>query len=248
MPFQSCRIARLGKKRSDMTTDLRREVAQLEPWITGFTVDGQNYGGQYFAETDPRAHDFVARAKSSGRSMKTILECGCLEGGHTSVLASSFPEATVTALDVRADNIAKAQLLTRVRGLKNVRFVLDDLEEPKTAFASAYDAIFCVGLLYHLRDPALFLKRCGEAAPLLWLWTVYCAETEAELIEGKARGRLYAEPTAHPLSAVRNESFFPTLGSLIEMAMAAGYRSVDVLKLEMTLNNNGPAVLLCAHR
>ena len=231
-----------------MSTNLRSQVAALEPWITGFSVDGENYGGQYFAETDPRVHAFVGRLRKETRSINRILECGCLEGGHTSVLASSFPDATVTALDVRADNLAKAKLLTTVRGLNNIAFLQDDLEEPKTVFASAYDAIFCVGLLYHLRDPGKFLRHCAEASPFLWLWTVYCAETEAALIENGARGRLYLEPTAHPLSAVRNESFFPTLGSLVEMTLNGGYTTVEILKVEMTLNGNGPAVLLCAHR
>jgi hypothetical protein len=124
----------------------------------------------------------------------------------------------------------------------------DDLEEPAASLANPYDAIFCVGLLYHLRDPAKFLRRCAASSSLLWLWTVYCAEDAATLVEGAHRGRLYAEPTEHPLSAVRPESFFPTLGSLIEMALFAGYQKVEILNREMTANGNGPAVLLCATR
>ena len=83
---------------------------------------------------------------------------------------------------------------------------------------------------------------------MLWLWTVFCAEPSAEHVEGPWRGRIYREPTDHPLSGVRHESFFPTLGSLIEMMTTAGYRTVEILDREETENGNGPAVLLAAGR
>jgi hypothetical protein len=129
-----------------------------------------------------------------------------------------------------------------------VTFVCDDLDEPAHSFKDDFDAIYCVGLLYHLKYPAAFLKRCGERSAALWLWTVYCAESEAQIMDGQHRGRIYNEPVEHPLSGVRTESFFPTLGSLIEMCLEAGYTKVEVLNKEMTENQNGPAVLLAASR
>jgi SAM-dependent methyltransferase len=228
--------------------EIAAEVARLGPWITGFTAAGRDFGGSYFAEHDARAKDFVAHLRSRRPDAARILECGCLDGGHTAVLAGGLPLATIVATDVREDNLRRAALLARVRGLTNIAFVADDLEEPAASLAGAYDAIFCVGLLYHLRDPAKFLRRCAASSPLLWLWTVYCAEDAATLLEGPHRGRLYAEPVDHPLSAVRPESFFPTLGSLVEMTLFAGYRRVEILNRELTANGNGPAVLLCASR
>ena len=72
----------------------------LGPWITGFVFGGTQYGGQYRADTDSRVLRFISRfrerlaASNRGRDQPLrILECGCLEGGHTSVLAQAFPEA-----------------------------------------------------------------------------------------------------------------------------------------------------------
>ncbi len=59
---------------------------------------------------------------------------------------------------------------------------------------------------------------------------------------------MHPEETAHPLSAVRTESYLPTLGSLADFLWEAGYTRVDLLKKEMTANGNGPAILLCASR
>jgi len=72
----------------------------LGPWITGFEFGGTQYGGQYRADTDSCVLRFISRfrdrlaASNRGRDQPLrILECGCLEGGHTSVLAQAFPEA-----------------------------------------------------------------------------------------------------------------------------------------------------------
>src|SRR6185437_3917210 len=92
----------------------------------------------------------------------------------------------------------------------NVDLEQDDFDAPTAVLPGSYDAIFCVGLLYHLHWPARFLKVACGSAPLLWLWTVYCAEDDGAIGGRRGtpyRGRMYAEPVAHPLSAVRDESF-----------------------------------------
>ncbi len=227
---------------------LAERVAALGPWVTGFTIDGQKYGGDYVPVHDSRLWLFVEYLKQTGRAPAHILECGCLEGGHTALLAREFPAATIHAVEVREDNLAKARLLTELNGCTNVAFFRDDLDAPTITFARSYDAIFCVGLLYHLRWPEEFLRRACAASPVLWLWTVYCAEGEVARTEGAARGRDLWEPTAAPTAAVRAESFLPSLGSLVEYLWAAGYTQVNLVRKEMTANGNGPAVMLCASR
>ncbi|PYL45010.1 MAG: hypothetical protein DME29_03150 [Verrucomicrobia bacterium] len=59
-----------------------------------------------------------------------ILECGCLEGGHTTVLAQAFPEATITAVDVRETSLQKARFILSSSGITNVRLNKENLNEP----------------------------------------------------------------------------------------------------------------------
>jgi 2-polyprenyl-3-methyl-5-hydroxy-6-metoxy-1,4-benzoquinol methylase len=97
------------------------ETAQFEalgPWITGFEFGGNHYGGQYRADTDSRVLRFISKlrerlaASNRGRGQPLrILECGCLEGVHTRVLARAFPEATITAVDVREKSLQKAKFI-----------------------------------------------------------------------------------------------------------------------------------------
>ena len=172
----------------------------LGPWITGFEFGGAQYGGQYRADTDSRVLRFIAKfrerlaASNRGRDQPLrILECGCLEGGHTSVLAQAFPEAEITAVDVRETSLEKAKFILSASGVTNVRLTKENLNEPSPALAQQHDAIFCVGLLYHLRQPAEFLARAAQATDFLWLSTIICAEPEAAVVEGDYRGRLFGE-------------------------------------------------------
>jgi len=227
---------------------IQAKVKSLGDWITGFTIDGINYGGHYRPIGDERVVKFISKLKALNLNPATILECGCLEGAHTAMLAQAFPKTSIRACDIRDDNMQKTQLHTELLGLDNISLFKDDLDSPKHAFDRSYDAIFCCGLLYHLRWPEIFLKNAAEKSPILWLWTVYCAESETTLKEGTLRGKIYAEDVSHPLSAVRTESFFPTLGSLVDLIYDSGYTNIELIKKEMTANGTGPAITLCATR
>jgi SAM-dependent methyltransferase len=227
----------------------------LGPWITGFEFGGVQYGGQYRADTDPRILRFISKfrerlAASNRRRDKPlrILECGCLEGGHTSVLAQAFPQAEITAVDVRETSLEKAKFILSASGITNVRLTKENLNEPSPALSQQYDAIFCVGLLYHLRDPAAFLRRAAQATGFLWLSTIVCAEPEASIVEGDYRGRIFGEAVEHPLAGVNRQSFLPTIGSLADMLWKAGFTELLLLEKSMTPDGNGPAVLLKAEK
>ena len=227
----------------------------LGPWITGFEFGGTQYGGQYRADTDSRVLRFINRfkkrlaASNGGQDQRLrILECGCLEGGHTSVLAQAFPEAEITAVDVRETSLEKAKFILSASGITNVRLTKENLNEPSPALAQQHDAIFCVGLLYHLRDPAAFLTCAAQATDFLWLSTIICAEPEAAVVEGDYRGRLFGEAVEHPLAGVNPQSFQPTIGSLADMLWAAGFSDISLLEKSMTPDGNGPAVLLRAEK
>ena len=227
----------------------------LGPWITGFEFGGTQYGGQYRADTDSRILRFISRFRERlavsnrrGDQPLRILECGCLEGGHTSVLGQAFPEAEITAVDARETSLEKAKFILSASGITNVRLSKENLNQPSPALSQQYDAIFCVGLLYHLRQPAEFLARAAQATDFLWLSTIICAEPEAVFVEGAYRGRLFGEAVEHPLSGIDPQSFQPTIGSLADMLWAGGFSEISLLEKSMTPDGNGPAVLLKAEK
>ena len=151
-------------------------------------------------------------------------------------------------MDVRETSLEKAKFILSASGITNVRLTKENLNEPSPALSQQYDAIFCVGLLYHLREPAAFLARAAQATDFLWLSTIICAEPEATVVEGNYRGRLFGEAVEHPLAGVNPQSFQPTIGSLADMLWAGGFREISLLEKSMTPDGNGPAVLLKAEK
>ncbi len=151
-------------------------------------------------------------------------------------------------MDVRETGLEEAKLILSASGITNVRLAKENLNEPSPALAQQYNAIFCVGLLYHLREPAAFLARAAQATDFLWLSTIICAEPEATVVEGDYRGRLFGEAIEHPLAGVNPQSFQPTIGSLADMLWVGGFSEISLLEKSMTPDGNGPAVLLRAEK
>ena len=136
-------------------------------------------------------------------------------------------------MDVRETSLEEAKFILSASGIRNVRLAKENLNEPSPALAQQYNAIFCVGLLYHLRQPAEFLARAAQSTGFLWLSTIICAEPEA---------------VEHPLAGVNPQSFQPTIGSLADMLWAAGFTEVLLLEKSITPDGNGPAVILKAEK
>jgi len=74
----------------------------------------------------------------------TILDVGCAAGEFPYFLKSEFPEAVISAFDLRADLIEKAK--TKVAG---VNFFVGDVLDSKAVVDenNFYDLIFCSGVL-----------------------------------------------------------------------------------------------------
>jgi hypothetical protein len=149
---------------------------------------------------------------------------------------------------VREASLQKAKFILSALGVTNVRLSKENLNEPSPALSQQYDAIFCIGLLYHLRQPAEFLARAAKAANFLWLSTIICDESEATRIERDFRGRFLDEAIDQPLAGVNPQSFLPTIRSLAKMLWRAGFSKISLLEKSMTPDGNGPAVLLKAEK
>ncbi len=91
---------------------------------------------------------------------RRILELGSLEGAHTVQLAARPGVEEVVAIEGRAANIRKAELVTRLLEVRNVRYVEANLETTDLlAQFGRFDAIFCSGLLYHLPEPWKLIEQ-----------------------------------------------------------------------------------------
>ena len=218
---------------------VEREFRRHAPWITRFRIGDRDYGGDAELVDDGR----IARFFAEFPACRTVLELGSLEGAHSFSLARRG--ALVTAIEGRAANIAKARLVQQLLAVDNVTFVEADLEVEDLGRLGRFDALFCVGLLYHLRRPWLLLDRFSALSDRVFLQTHY-AETAEETRDGMP-GRTYSEyGNSDPLSGLSQTSFWLTLPALTERLERNGYA---VRELEKNVTHpNGPIVTLVAER
>jgi len=150
-----------------MTKDLRREFDRRKPWVTKFTIGGEEYGGQYDAAADLRLRWFQQHFPEA----RTILELGSLEGGHSFALASWPHVKHVVAVEGRKANLQRARFVQSVMGQEKVRFVQANLETLDLSSLGSFDAVLCLGLLYHLPQPWRLLEKIGRVTRGVLLWT-----------------------------------------------------------------------------
>lgn len=223
--------------------DLKREFERRKPWITKFNIEGQEYGGKYDAANDIRLKWFQEYFPNAGH----ILELGSLEGGHSFVLASRAHVKLVIAVEGRKANLQRAQFMQSVLNQQKVRFVHANLETLELSTLGTFDAILCLGLLYHLPKPWRLLEQMGKLNSGILLWTHYCEKERATVQREHYRGRLYREWffAFEALSGLSSASFWPTQESLLEMLKESGFTRTIIIE-DNPHHEHGPAITLAA--
>jgi hypothetical protein len=224
-----------------MYSDLAYEFETRKPWVTRFVIDGVEYGGQFDAMNDVRLSQFFGHFPNVHR----ILELGALEGGHSLGLANNPNVERVVSIEGRQANIEKARFVVKVFGAGKIEFVEANLEQADLAGFGRFDAVFCVGLLYHLPRPWELIARCADTSPNLFIWTHY-APGEGNTTVSGYRGSWYKESGLRdPLSGLSDESFWPTLESLNAMLENNGFSNIDVVENQLE-HPHGPAITLAS--
>ena len=132
-----------------------------------------------------------------------VLDLACLEGMYALELARRG--ARVTAIEGREQNLAKAQFAATALGLE-VDFQLGDVRQLSRQEHGEFDVVLCLGILYHLDAPDVFvfLERLAEVCDGLCVLDTHVTDSTAERFShgGRSyRGRSFAEPdTSDPLA------------------------------------------------
>ena len=137
-------------------------------------------------------------------------------------------------------NVEKARLVQRLLGITNVTFVEANLETFDLKCLGRFDAIYCVGLLYHLPKPSELLAKLKEVSDVLYLNTHYCrANCVSCTVDGHEGANWREFGYRDPLSGLSNWSFWPTLKSLTKILLDAGYVP-EILETDSTARGQCP--------
>ena len=81
-----------------------------------------------------------------------VLVAGCGTGQHAITVATRYPPAQVTAVDLSLPSLAHALRKTREAGISNIRYLHGDILDLKS-LDEQFDIIECIGVLHHMDDP-----------------------------------------------------------------------------------------------
>ncbi|HEX8238779.1 MAG TPA: class I SAM-dependent methyltransferase [Allosphingosinicella sp.] len=105
------------------------------------------------ATTLPAMVEKLDGGRPSGLPVEAeILVAGCGSGHDPGMMALTFPDSRVTAIDISETSLAEAEERTRAAGLSGIDYRLLDLHLVAET-GRAFDFIRCRGVLHHLPDP-----------------------------------------------------------------------------------------------
>lgn len=94
----------------------------------------------------------LAEIVEESRHPIDMLIAGCGTGRHASMMALTYPESRILAIDISATSLAYARRKTREEGLSNIEYAQADILQ-LGGIGRTFDEIEVVGVLHHLDDP-----------------------------------------------------------------------------------------------
>jgi hypothetical protein len=168
-----------------------------------------------------------------------VLDLGSLEGLFSIEMAQQGAETV--GVEIRRQNLDKAEFARKLLGLTNLQFRQDDVRNISVAGYGRFDAIICSGILYHLPagdviDLIRTMYAMADRAVVIDTHVALAAERAFTRGGETYRGRDHSEfgpgmsdaqKAASRLSSADNDtSFWLTRPSLINAMSAAGFSSV----------------------
>lgn len=128
-------------------------------------------------------HAFPALLEACGGSLEglRVLDLACNSGGF-SLEASRLGADYVLGVDIVDRYLEQANFVKAALGVENVEFRKMDVYDLSDESVGAFDVTFCFGLLYHLENPVLAMRKIGSVTGRVMLVDTNMVVTEDESI------------------------------------------------------------------
>jgi SAM-dependent methyltransferase len=229
------------------------------PWweLLPFTTHRIHLGGGLYtadagvdAASDVRTHA-VVEACGGSLAGRTVVDLGCLEGGFALEFGRLGAERVV-GIEARSVSVRRCEMARDLLGLDRVEFVQADIKDELARHTDGFDVVFAAGILYHLSDPAAFLRLMRAACRGVALIDTHVSHVDAithgcsDQVVSRAstgsdyRGRLFGEYEPDTDTESREgllwaawsdaASFWPFEDDLVRMLRDAGFSHVDKIE------------------
>lgn len=198
---------------------------------------------------------------------KTILEVGPLDGMHTSILNARGP-ARIDAIEANKQCYLRCLVTKEILKLNHANFYLGDIRNWLDETETVYDLAIASGVLYHMHDPAEFLKKIADRSNAIFIWTHYYDEAamppsdlrtlpfsgkvEIRDLDGfklhyHERSYRHANTNASFCGGMRDQHYWMRKDEILSLLTHFGY--VDIVELNVNPDHaGGPCVSVYARK
>jgi SAM-dependent methyltransferase len=193
---------------------LETHLASYE-WFYHFDFGGRPVGPNPGAPKEVRGHYqrylhiFPAILTLTGGTLENlrILDVGC-NAGFWSIQAARCGAASVVGIDPSELNIQQAQLIAELIGLNNVEYCVNNIYDISRKTIGEFDISFFFGVLYHLDNPVLALRRLYEVTRKFVVIDTQLADVSTAILkmDDDAANRYHAQSYSNVLALIPSES------------------------------------------
>jgi len=144
--------------------------------------------------------------------LRSALDAGCGVGFFSQILQECGLD--VSGFDGRTENVAEAR-----RRFPGIAFEQGDVESGEILKLGTFDLTLCFGLLYHLENPMLAIRRLRALTGKGLLLESMC-------IPGSQAGMVLREEPAAADQSLREIGLYPSEACLVKMLYRAGFGAV----------------------
>jgi tRNA (mo5U34)-methyltransferase len=212
--------------------DIEAKIASFPSWHYEFDLAGHrtpiSWGRAHRNRHEQRARYFfdpLLRLLGGSLSGKRVLDLGC-NAGYWSLRAVQAGCDFVLGIDGRQMHIDQANFVFDVKEIDRSRyeFVQGDVYATDLSAKGPFEVTLCLGLLYHVSDPATLIEKIGELNTELLLIDTSLSRMPGQFLE------LRRESAESPCDAIREQFVaFPSRKAVIALAESVGY-SVATLR------------------
>lgn len=198
---------------------------------------------------------------------KTVLEVGPLEGMHTYILNGRRP-ARIDAVEANKQCYLRCLVTKEILKLTHANFYLGDIRSWLSETETVYDLAIASGVLYHMDDPAEFLKKIAARSNAIFIWTHFYDEdamppsdlrnlpfsgkVEIRYLDGlelhyHERSYHHANTNASFCGGMQDKHYWMRKSEIMSLLSHYGY--VDIVELDVNLNHaGGPCISVFARK
>lgn len=185
-----------------------------------------------------------------------IADLAASEGFFSNFMVEEFGAKEAHCFEINLDQVHRAHLIQSLKGIGNVEYWRTDFETTGWALGMKgdFDIVLCLGIIYHLQNPFLFLRNLYEVTK-----NVAVVESDTPVVKGDLHPKEFARislnrdvVTLEPGVVRQLIEFRPNRDALVAMLHAVGFRKVVVLPPSDTVEDvyfrNGEKSMLLAFK